>query len=84
MVKDFEKMIKSDPYNSVALNAYGYSLSLHNKQLDYAEKLIRRAIDIDPGNAAILDSLAWILYLDGSYKDAYKYHNFGISKRSRS
>ena len=62
MVKDFEKMIKSDPYNSVALNAYGYSLSLHNKQLDYAEKLIRRAIDIDPGNAAILDSLAWILY----------------------
>ena len=70
---DFEKMINFDPYNSIALNAYGYSLSLHEKQLGYAEKLIRKAIDIDPGNAAILDSLAWVLYLDGSYKEAYEY-----------
>ena len=80
MIKDFEKMIKLDPYNSVALNGYGYSLSLHNKQLDYAERLIRRAIDIDPGNPAILDSLAWILYLDGSYKDAYKYATLAYQK----
>ncbi len=80
MSKDFELMISLDPYNSVALNAYGYSLSLHNKQLDYAEKLIRRAIDIDPGNAAILDSLAWVLYLDGSFTDAYKYASLAYTK----
>ena len=62
---DFEKMINFDPYNSIALNAYGYSLSLHDTQLDYAEELIRRAINIDPGNSAILDSLAWVLFLNG-------------------
>ena len=77
---DFEKMINFDPYNSIALNAYGYSLSLHEKQLNYAEKLIRKAIDIDPGNPAILDSLAWVLYLDGSYKDAYKYASLAYIK----
>ena len=77
---DFEKMINFDPYNSIALNAYGYSLSLHEKQLAYAEKLIRKAIDIDPGNPAILDSLAWVLYLDGSYKDAMNMHHSHISK----
>ena len=77
---DFEKMINFDPYNSIALNAYGYSLSLHEKQLAYAEKLIRKAIDIDPGNAAILDSLAWVLYLDGSYKDAYEYASLAYIK----
>ncbi len=77
---DFEKMINFDPYNSIALNAYGYSLSLHEKQLAYAEKLIRKAIDIDPGNAAILDSLAWVLYLDGSYKDAYEYASLAYTK----
>ena len=27
MSSDFEKMISSNPYNSIALNAYGYSLS---------------------------------------------------------
>ena len=77
---DFEKMITFDPYNSIALNAYGYSLSLHEKQLAYAEKLIRKAIDIDPGNPAILDSLAWVLYLDGSYKDAYEYASLAYIK----
>ena len=77
---DFEKMITFDPYNSIALNAYGYSLSLHKKQLAYAEKLIRKAIDIDPGNPAILDSLAWVLYLDGSYKDAYEYASLAYTK----
>ena len=77
---DFEKMINFDPYNSIALNAYGYSLSLHEKQLSYAEKLIRKAIDIDPGNAAILDSLAWVLYLDGSYEDAYEYASLAYTK----
>ena len=77
---DFEKMITFDPYNSIALNAYGYSLSLHEKQLAYAEKLIRKAIDIDPGNPAILDSLAWVLYLDGSYKDAYEYASLAYTK----
>ncbi len=80
MSVDFEKMIYFDPYNSIALNAYGYSLSLHEKQLDYAEKLIRKAIDIDPGNPAILDSLAWVLYLDGSYKDANEYASLAYIK----
>ena len=47
MSSDFEKMISSNPYNSIALNAYGYSLLLQNKKLSYAEELIRRAINID-------------------------------------
>ncbi len=80
MSKDFEKMISFNPYNSVALNAYGYSLTLQNSNLGFAEELIRRAIDIDPGNAAILDSLAWVLYLGGNYKDAYKYSSLAYSK----
>ena len=80
MSEDFEKMIIIDPYNSIALNAYGYSLTLQNSNLSLAEKLIRRAIDIDPGNAAIVDSLAWVLYLTGNFKDAYKYSSLAYSK----
>ncbi len=80
MSKDFENMIDTNPYNSIALNAYGYSLTLQNSNLNFAEELIRRAIKIDPGNAAILDSLAWVLYLSGNYKDAYTYSSLAYSK----
>ena len=80
MSKDFDEMIKLNKYNSIALNAYGYSLALHKLHLDKSEKLIRKALDIRPGQAAILDSLAWVLYLKGSYKEAEKYSSLAYSK----
>ena len=80
MSRDFDEMIKLNKYNSMALNAYGYSLALHKINLDKSEKLIRKALDIRPGQAAILDSLAWVLYLKGSYKEAAKYSSLAYSK----
>lgn len=80
MSKDFDEMIKLNKYNSIALNAYGYSLALHEINLDKSEMLIRKALDIRPGEAAILDSLAWVLYLKGSYKEAEKYSSLAYSK----
>ena len=80
MSKDFDEMIKLNKYNSIALNAYGYSLALHQLHLDKSEKLIRKALEIRPGEAAILDSLAWVLYLKGSYKEAAKYSSLAYSK----
>ncbi len=80
MSKDFDKMIRLNKYNSIALNAYGYSLALHKLHLDKSENLIRKALDINPGQAAILDSLAWVLYLKGFYKEASKYSSLAYSK----
>lgn len=80
MIKDFDEMIKLNKYNSVALNAYGYSLALHKLHLDKSERLIRKALDIRPGQAAILDSLAWVLYLKGAYEEAVKYSSLAYSK----
>ncbi len=80
MSRDFEKMIMLNPYDSIALNAYGYSLAINNMKLNKAESLIRRAIEIDPGNPAIIDSLAWVLYLKGSYEKAHTYSSLAYSK----
>ena len=80
MSKDFDKMIRLNPYNSIALNAYGYSLALQKIHLDKSENMIRKALAIKPGQAAILDSLAWILYLKGSYEKAEKYASLAYSK----
>ena len=80
MSKDFDKMITLNPYNSIALNAYGYSLALQKIHLDKSENMIRKALAIKPGQAAILDSLAWILYLKGSYEKAEKFASLAYSK----
>ena len=80
MSKDFDKMISLNPYNSIALNAYGYSLALQKIHLDKSENMIRKALAIKPGQAAILDILAWILYLKWSYKEAEKYSSLAYSK----
>ena len=80
MSKDFDKMITLNPYNSIALNAYGYSLALQKIHLDKSENMIRKALAIKPGQAAILDSLAWILYTKGLYEEAEKYSSLAYSK----
>ena len=43
-------------------NTLAYLLADHNRELDLAETLARKALDQEPENAAYLDTLAWVLY----------------------
>ena len=58
------------PDSAIALNAYGYTLADRTDRYREAERLIRRAIKLDPENAAIIDSLGWVLYKRGRYAEA--------------
>jgi Tfp pilus assembly protein PilF len=55
------------------MNAYGYTLADHNEDLPRARKLIERAYAEAPRNAAILDSLGWVLYRQGDPDGALTY-----------
>ena len=57
---DLRRIIDDNPRDAHALNAYGYTLA--DRRGDYAGALpwVKRAHDIEPGSAAILDSLGWI------------------------
>jgi len=68
-----EKAIELNPKNAVALNYLGYSLSLESEDLDYAESLVKRALEIEPNNGYYMDSLGWIYYKKGRFEDAYHY-----------
>jgi tetratricopeptide (TPR) repeat protein len=57
-----EKIIEADPENSSALNFIGYSLADRNLDLDRAERLLLRAIELSPGNGYVLDSYGWLLF----------------------
>ena len=73
MENDLRKILSIDSKNSNTLNALGYSLIIHTKRYDEAYNLLIKAYHYDPGNAAILDSIAWVEYKKGNYTNALNY-----------
>jgi tetratricopeptide (TPR) repeat protein len=61
------------PNDPAALNALGFTLADHDKELSRARKLIERAYAAAPRNAAILDSLGWVLFRQGHAAEALPY-----------
>lgn len=59
------EVINRDPEHAAALNALGYTLAEENRNLDEAERLIARALHLQPENPAFLDSLGWLKYRQG-------------------
>jgi tetratricopeptide (TPR) repeat protein len=70
---ELNQVLKQRPDDPAALNAYGYTLADHNRKLQEARLLIERAYAAAPRNAAILDSLGWVLYRQGHDDQALPY-----------
>jgi Tfp pilus assembly protein PilF len=70
---ELEAVLESRPDDPAALNAYGYTLADHHRKLARARALIERAYAAAPKNAAILDSLGWVLYRQGHPDQALPY-----------
>jgi tetratricopeptide (TPR) repeat protein len=72
-LRELKEVLKARPDDPAALNAYGYTLADHKRELAYARTLIERAYATAPKNAAILDSLGWVLYRQGHSDQALPY-----------
>jgi Tfp pilus assembly protein PilF len=72
-LRELTMVVKSRPNDPAALNALGFTLADHSKELSRARKLIERAYAAAPRNAAILDSLGWVLYRQGHAAEALPY-----------
>lgn len=71
--EDLRQIIDEQPDNAVALNALGYILTTRTDRYDEARGYIERALEIDPENPAILDSMGWVLYQQGETEEALEY-----------
>ncbi len=69
-LRELTHVVKSRPNDPAALNALGFTLADHTKDLAKARKLIERAHVAAPKNPAILDSLGWVYYRQGRPTDA--------------
>lgn len=74
-IEYYEKSLKTDDENISSLNGLGYVLACKEKDLTRALSLCKQAVKIAPKSAACLDSLGWVYYKMGLYKDALQYLN---------
>jgi Flp pilus assembly protein TadD len=82
---ELQAVLDLDPNDATVNNDLGYGLADRNKDLDRAERLIRKALELDrkqrsegtavevdagEDNAAFLDSLGWVLFRRGKLEEA--------------
>ena len=58
----YEGLIASDTNDVQALNNYSYSLVERNTQLKKSLEMSKKAIEMEPDNAAYLDTIGWIYF----------------------
>jgi tetratricopeptide (TPR) repeat protein len=71
-LKRIRIVFENEPEDASVNNFYGYILAVKGDSLDYAEQLITRALDSDPGNGYFLDSLGWVKFQKGEFSAALK------------
>jgi tetratricopeptide (TPR) repeat protein len=72
-LRELEQLVSARPDDPAALNALGYTLADHSRDLTRARRLIESAHAAAPKNAAILDSLGWVLFRQGHRAEAEAY-----------
>jgi tetratricopeptide (TPR) repeat protein len=61
-IRRMREVLALNPDNAAALNFIGYTLTEQNQDLDEAERLVRRALELRPETGAFLDSLGWLFF----------------------
>jgi tetratricopeptide (TPR) repeat protein len=73
--KTFLAILDKHPDNSGTMNYLGYMWAEQGVHLDQAAELLNKAVGIEPGNGAYLDSLGWAYFRQGKLELAEKYLN---------
>jgi tetratricopeptide (TPR) repeat protein len=66
-VAAFEQLLAVRPDHAAGLNYLGYMWAERGENLPRALEMIQKAVDLDPGNGAYLDSLGWAYFQLGKF-----------------
>ncbi len=69
----YELALRYDPENHNAMNNYAYNLSVRGENLEKAQELALKAMELEPENAAYLDTMGWIFYKMGEFEKAKRF-----------
>jgi tetratricopeptide (TPR) repeat protein len=65
-----EQVLDEDPNDTQGNNDLGYLWADQNKRLQTSLHMVRKALAVEPKNAAYLDSLGWVYFRLGKYEAA--------------
>lgn len=66
----YERSLKANDNNAYVLNNYAYYLSLEERDLNKAEKMALKAVNLEPENPSFQDTYGWVLYKQGKFAEA--------------
>ena len=66
-------VLKFDPDHAEALNFIGYLYADRGIHLDEAERMIKKALPLKPGNGYMIDSLGWVYFRQNRLDEAIRY-----------
>lgn len=69
----YERALELDPDDPLINNNYSYAFATRGIYLDRALKMIKIAIAADSLNSSYLDTMGWVYYQLGNYKEAKRY-----------
>ena len=72
-IRDLRQLLRERPGDATVQNALGYTLADRDRSLDEAHALIAAALSQTPDNAAVLDSMGWVLFRQGRLPEALEY-----------
>lgn len=72
-LRELTVIVNRRPDDPSALNALGYTLADHSRELRRARRLIESAHAAAPRNPAIMDSMGWVLFRQGHEAQALPY-----------
>jgi tetratricopeptide (TPR) repeat protein len=72
-IRSMKDVIRIDPDHGNALNYLGYTYADLGRNLDEAERLIRKALSLNPGDGYITDSLGWVYFKKGEFARALEF-----------
>ena len=67
---DFRKALELEPEQPQVMNYLAYSWVERQENLDEAQKMLVRAVELSPNDGFIVDSLGWALYKLGDFPGA--------------
>lgn len=76
---DLQRALRLSPQQAEVLNALGYGWIDRGYNIKQAKNMIEAAVQVEPNNGFIIDSLGWVHYLTGDYDLAVGYLEQAVS-----
>lgn len=73
VVSEMKKVLELDPNHVQGMNYLAFTWAEMGQNLPDAEKLARRAMELEPKDGYVLDTLGWILYKQSKFAESVKF-----------